>query len=69
MFENNYLVFFTWRNVNLFSKKVNVNGKLGGSLCRVSSIRCRSSLSFFKSDDIAFPFGILTACDTRIANL
>ena len=49
-FENNYLVFFTWRNVNLFNKKVNVNGillwgKLGGSLCSVSSIRCRSSLS------------------------
>ena len=21
--------------------------------------------TFFKSDDIAFPFGILTACDTR----
>ena len=24
-----------------------------------------NSLSFSQSDDIAFPFGILTACDTR----
>ena len=28
VFGNNYLVFFTWRNVNLFNKKVNVNGIL-----------------------------------------
>ena len=37
MFENNVLVFFTWRNVNLFHKKVNVNGILGGGWVFVRS--------------------------------